>query len=91
MSNYYIKKDDSFFLLVDVQERLFKAMQDNVQEMLKRNCSILLNTAGEMNIPVLVSEQYRKGLGETIPEFPDLRIWKRYILTVQKMKKFLKL
>lgn len=72
MQNFFINRDDSFFLVVDIQERLFKAMSDEDQQSLKKNCSILLTSANEMKIPVIVSEQYRKGLGETIPELKPL-------------------
>ncbi len=71
MSNYFINREDSFLLLVDIQERLFNAMDEKVQGILKRNASILLNSALEMAIPIVVSEQYRKGLGSTIGELQD--------------------
>lgn len=71
MSKYFIKRDDAFLLVVDVQEKLFNAMNEKVQEMLKRNASILLNSAIKMSIPIIVSEQYRKGLGLTIDELQD--------------------
>lgn len=71
MSRYYIQRDDSFLLLVDIQENLFNAMKDKVQEILKKNAAILLNAAVKMSIPVIVSEQYRKGLGVTIGELQD--------------------
>ena len=72
MKNYFINRDDALLLVVDIQERLFQAMSIEVQQSLKKNCSILLNSANEMKIPVIVSEQYRKGLGETIPELKPL-------------------
>ena len=68
MSKYFIKRDDAFLLLVDMQEKLFNAMNEKVQGILKRNASILLNSALKMAIPVIVSEQYRKGLGLTIDD-----------------------
>ncbi len=71
MSKYFIQRDDAFLLLIDVQEKLFNAMKDKVQEILKKNASILLNSALKMSIPVVVSEQYRKGLGLTIDELQD--------------------
>jgi len=68
MSKYFINRDDTFILMVDIQDRLFQAMSSEVQQSLNKNCSILLSSANEMKIPVIVSEQYRKGLGETITE-----------------------
>jgi nicotinamidase-related amidase len=71
MSKYFIKRDDAFLLVVDIQEKLFNVMYEKVQEILTRNASILLNSAIKMDIPVIVSEQYRKGLGPTIGELQD--------------------
>jgi hypothetical protein len=71
MSKYFIQRDDAFLLVVDIQKNLFNAMKEKVQEILKKNAIILLNTALKMSIPVIVSEQYRKGLGLTIGELQD--------------------
>ena len=67
MSKYFINREETFLLLIDVQEKLFNAMKEKVQGILEKNASILLNSAAEMGIPVIASEQYRKGLGLTIP------------------------
>jgi nicotinamidase-related amidase len=71
MSKYFLKREDAFLLVVDIQEKLFNTMKEKVQEILKRNASILLNSALKMSIPVIVSEQYRKGLGLTISGLQD--------------------
>lgn len=72
MSRFEIRREDTLLLMIDMQERLFIAMQEKIQEMLKKNSAILLKTADEMKIPVIVTEQYRKGLGTTIPELSSL-------------------
>lgn len=72
MNRFAITREDTLLLMIDIQERLFAAMQQNIQEMLKKNSAILLKTAGELNIPVIVTEQYRKGLGTTIPDLSSL-------------------
>jgi nicotinamidase-related amidase len=72
MKDFTINSNDSLLLIIDIQERLFQAMENDVQNLLKKNCAILINTAGEFKIPVIVSEQYRKGLGDTIPELKSL-------------------
>jgi len=72
MDRFEIKRDDSLIMMIDIQERLFAAMKENIQEMLKKNSAILLKAAGELNIPVIVTEQYRKGLGSTLPELSAL-------------------
>jgi nicotinamidase-related amidase len=54
-------------LVVDVQERLAAAMPEASLTRLVANTSILLETAKLLGVKVLVSEQYPKGLGPTIP------------------------
>ncbi|MCL1865740.1 MAG: isochorismatase family protein [Spirochaetes bacterium] len=72
MQDFMINKSDSLLLIIDIQERLFQAMESDYQRMLKKNCAILFKTANEFGIPMIVTEQYRKGLGETIPELKDI-------------------
>jgi nicotinamidase-related amidase len=55
----------SFLLLIDMQERLLPAMA-NGDEVLRR-CSILLKVAKRLEVPVVATEQYPKGLGHTVP------------------------
>lgn len=72
MKDYNIKSSDSLLMIIDIQERLFAAMDGESQNALKKNCAILINTAKEFSIPVIITEQYRKGLGETIPELKGI-------------------
>lgn len=60
----------SLLLIVDVQDRLARVMDD--RDRVVRNCAILMKAAAEMDVPVVVSEQYPQGLGPTIPELRDL-------------------
>lgn len=55
-------------LVVDMQERLMPAMPADVAARVVRNACILAETAGEFALPVVVSEQYPKGLGPTAAE-----------------------
>ncbi len=72
MKDYTINNDDALLLMIDIQEKLFQAMESNDQILLKKNAAILIKTAAEFNIPLIITEQYRKGLGETIPELKQL-------------------
>ena len=58
--------DDAVVLIVDVQERLASAMKGKRMQRVIRNIGILCEMAKHFDIPVVVSEQYRKGLGPTV-------------------------
>lgn len=60
----------SLLLVVDVQDRLAPVMDD--RDRVVRNSTILMKAATELGVPVVVSEQYPKGLGPTIPELRSL-------------------
>jgi nicotinamidase-related amidase len=60
-----IERAESQLLVVDVQERLAPAIADGPA--VERQVGILLDAARELLVPIVVSEQYRKGLGATLP------------------------
>ncbi|TAJ06914.1 isochorismatase family protein [Marinilabiliaceae bacterium JC017] len=63
-------KENTISLLIDVQERLFPHIHEHVT--LKKNLEILLAGLKTLNVPVIVTEQYKKGLGETIDDIEVL-------------------
>jgi nicotinamidase-related amidase len=65
-----LRPEASCLLVVDVQERLLPAMHD--PEAVLRHCRILMQAARALDIPVLVTEQYPKGLGPTVSELASL-------------------
>ena len=56
--------------VIDIQEKLLAAIWE--KERLVRNSEVLIRMANLMHIPVLVSTQYAKGLGQTVPEIASL-------------------
>ena len=58
----------SQLLIIDIQDRLASVMPEDVLENVIRNNTILLRAANELDIPVIHSEQYPKGLGNTVTE-----------------------
>jgi nicotinamidase-related amidase len=64
-----IERAISQLLVVDAQERLAPAIAD--ASGVERHIGILLDAARELSVPVIVSEQYRKGLGATLPGLMD--------------------
>jgi nicotinamidase-related amidase len=53
-------------VVVDLQEKLLPAIDG--RERVLRNSLLLLRLAHVLELPVVLTTQYRKGLGETVPE-----------------------
>ena len=62
-----LAKDRAALLVVDVQDRLAAAMPAPVIEQVVRNTTILVEAARRLGLPIVVSQQYPKGLGTTLP------------------------
>ncbi len=60
-----IKRENTAGLFVDIQERLFPHMME--KELLEKNLLTLQEGLKTLEIQVLLTEQYTKGLGLTIP------------------------
>ncbi len=61
-----IRAHDSALVVIDMQERLVPAMQAPARTL--RNTRLLLHAASKTGVPALLTEQYPKGLGATVPE-----------------------
>ncbi len=57
---------DSLLLLVDVQSKLVGAMAE--KDSFIRNTQKMLKGMNALHLPMVVTEQYPQGLGETVPE-----------------------
>jgi nicotinamidase-related amidase len=66
-----LPRECSALVVVDVQERLFHAMDADHREEVMRNIKVLAAAARRLRVPVLVTEQYPKGLGHTLPELKE--------------------
>lgn len=65
-----ITKENTTALFIDFQERLFPAM--NEKDTLLKNTKMLVEGLNILGIPMAFSQQYTKGLGETISEISSL-------------------
>ena len=64
--NGRLAREQAVLLVIDVQERLMVAMPEDVAARVVRNICILIEGARRMGIPIVVSQQYPKGLGPTV-------------------------
>jgi nicotinamidase-related amidase len=53
-------------LVVDLQDKLVPAMPAEIVARVIRNTAILIDAAARLGLPVIVSQQYPKGLGTTV-------------------------
>lgn len=63
-----VDPDDSTLLIVDMQTRLAAAMEPVAWARVRDSTRLLARAAGELGLPVVVSQQYPTGLGPTAPE-----------------------
>lgn len=66
MKKFTLNREDTVLFIIDIQERLVPVMK--YKDKVINNNLILLNAAKEMDIPVIYTEQYPKGLGATVEE-----------------------
>jgi len=72
MSQSFITQaPESVLVLIDIQERLTAAMPQGVRARVVEQIKILITAANTLSVPVVVTEQYPKGLGHTEPDLTD--------------------
>ncbi|MBM3162453.1 MAG: hydrolase [Chlorobi bacterium] len=65
-----IVPDETLLLLIDIQGKLAQSVHR--PEQVARNIQKLIRACGILDVPVLYTEQYPKGLGETVAPLKDL-------------------
>ena len=58
----------SQLVIIDMQAKLASAMPSEAMQSVANNCSILAQASQLLSVPVIVTEQYPQGLGETIAD-----------------------
>ncbi len=71
MSSPFFHIDTSLLLVVDIQQRLWPHIAN--REQVRDRTSVLMKGAREIGVPAIVTEQYPKGLGPTLPELMEVR------------------
>lgn len=65
-----LRAEECALAVIDIQEKLLPPIFE--KERLVRNAQLLVRLANILSLPVIVSRQYVKGLGETIVEISSL-------------------
>jgi nicotinamidase-related amidase len=65
-----IKKENSIAVVVDIQSRLFPIIHDH--DTILKNNRILISGLKALKVPIVVTQQYTKGLGGTVPEIEEV-------------------
>ena len=60
-----IGREEAALVVIDVQEKLFPAIYN--KEKVLKNCEKVIVFCRRLGIPIIVTEQYPKGLGLTLP------------------------
>lgn len=68
---FFLDRNNAVLVVIDVQDKLCRAMDEKVLERLTANIGILQEAAKELGIPQIATEQYVKGLGETLCVLKD--------------------
>ncbi|MCX7935046.1 MAG: hydrolase [Planctomycetota bacterium] len=63
-------REDAALVVIDMQEKLLPKIAE--QERVLANCCLLIEGAKRLEVPILLTEQYPKGLGPTVKAIADL-------------------
>jgi nicotinamidase-related amidase len=69
MNKFFLKAEEIGLLIIDIQEKLAASMKH--KEQVVANCLHLVEAAKLLKVPILLTEQYPKGLGPTLPEVQE--------------------
>jgi nicotinamidase-related amidase len=66
-----LSRSRAALLVVDIQERLVPAMAEEIAKRVIKHSAILIDAAARLGLPIVVSQQYPKGLGATVPPIEE--------------------
>lgn len=69
MEKFTLSSKEAVLMVIDIQERLVPAMPDGQKVI--QNTNTLISVSSKLDIPVMVTEQYPKGLKKTVQEISN--------------------
>lgn len=67
-SRFHPDKSDTAFVIIDFQDKLLAAMGEDVRKKASKNIVLLIHLTKLMQLPIIITEQYPRGLGKTTSE-----------------------
>ena len=67
-----LNEKNTLIICIDIQEKLVNMLGEK-KDKIKQNAIKLMNCASILNIDTIITEQYPKGLGETIEEIKNIK------------------
>lgn len=71
MINVITSAEQSQLIIIDVQVKLCGVMAAPEMQAVAKNCRLLTLAANKLEVPVVATEQYPQGLGETITDIAE--------------------
>ncbi|MDO3379047.1 isochorismatase family protein [Geoalkalibacter halelectricus] len=71
VDKFILKREQAVLVVVDVQERLVPVMDQDQYAKVLRNIDFVLKSARLLDLPVVGTEQYPRGIGHMVPELAD--------------------
>ncbi len=65
---FWLTAEKAILVVIDVQEKLAPAMNPNLYEQLLQHANLLIEGFKALDLPIIATEQYSKGLGHTVTE-----------------------
>lgn len=69
MEKFYLDRNNVALVIIDIQERLAVVMKEKNKVI--NNCLHLIELSKLLNMPIILTEQYPKGLGPTVEEIKN--------------------
>lgn len=69
LRKHFLDRGQSLLMIIDLQERLM-AVMDQAQKVYRNTC-LMLAVCQQLEMPVVVTEQYPRGLGRTVPDISE--------------------
>jgi nicotinamidase-related amidase len=71
LEKFWLDRDKAALLVVDVQQKLIPAMPPEIYRQRLATIDFLVRVARLLQVPVVATEQYPRGLGPTVPELAE--------------------